>query len=242
MRKLIVIALLFTNALYAEFKPAMRSNFGAASALFRFQTAYFYTSPVIKKTEEGLTAPTTPNSMLNSMRSSIEAMFMLNNRFHFTESVYKTAPRFLQIKLNHDGVESKLYSSISMAQGMPCMTSIPIFGQVKGYWGIGAVYMNQTVYNASQADLSKSVGVRTGLNCYNPKSALQAELIGFKDRVLVNVIAYRKLGEHLLVQAGSEYNSPLAGFSVLAGSCRFSVNTRLYRKQLQHGISFTGNL
>lgn len=242
MRKLILVALLFTNALHAEYKPAMRNNFGAASALFRFQTAYFYTSPVIKNTGDGLQTQTTPNSMLNSMRSSLEAMVMLNNRFHFTESVYKTAPRFLQVKLNHDGAESKLYSSVSITQGLPCMTSIPIFGQVKGYWGVGAVYMHQTGSNEAQADIGKSVGVRTGLNCYNPRSALQSEVIGFKDRVVVNVIAYRKLGEHILVQAGSEYNSPLAGFSILAGSCRFSVNTRLYKKQLQHGISFTGNL
>lgn len=246
MRNLFLIVCLLTSQLQAQRNPTMRINFGASSSFFKINAAYFYT-PTIKIIANQENPETTPvytykNNTLASMRFGIETMVMLNNRSNYTESFRKNAPRFIHYKMGLDGVDGQLYNSLSLAQGIPCMSRIPFFGQIKGYWSVGSTYNTSVNPELASRPYDKRIGARAGFNCYNKTSALQSEVVGFKDRVVVNVIVYKKIGEHIMLHSGVEYNKPLAGVSLLAGSCRFSINTRLYKNQLQHGISFTGNL
>lgn len=240
MRNLCLMICLLAGQLHAQYNPLMRKHFGASNAFLRLNAAYFYTPENTIRTA----SPESANSnadygLIPKMRIGLEAMLLLNNRGNFTESVSRTAPRFVLLRLHDNGPDGKLYGSLSFAQGIPCMSSIPFFGQVKGYWSAGAV-MGYDHENGFRPNTMS--GARIGFNAYNKKSALQSEVIGFKNRVVVNVIAYRKLGEHIMFHAGAEYNNPLAGFSFLAGSCRISINTRLCKNQMQHGAGLTINL
>lgn len=241
MKQLFTLVLLTCNSLFAQYNPTMRINFGGSSTIVRLQAGYFV-NPI------GKTIPTKETnkqnqSTLSNMRLGFESMFIINNRGRFSESVSRNAPRFLVFRVNHDGFKSNTLSSVSLATALKCRTSIPFFGQVKGYWSIGAALRNNGALNPEIIEAKNMVGGRMAFNVYNKKSALQAEVCGFANKAIVNVMVYKKLSQHILISTGYEYEQAVAGLSALIGSCRITASTRVSQnKQLQHGISFTANL
>jgi hypothetical protein len=238
MKHLACIAMCWFTVLNAQYNPTMRINFGASSSVVRLQAGYFNSPYTANEEGSGIEQTT----LFSNTRLGFEGLLMLNNRGNFTESVYRTAPRFLLAKVNFDGFKNLMLTSASFAQGFNCQTTFPGFGQIKGYWSIGTAMKNRTMSDAKPFDAESDFGARAGLNIYNKNSAMQAEVIGFKNKAIVNVLVYRKLGEHILIHGGVECNQALVGFSALAGSCRISINSRLYKERLQHGFSLTLNI
>ncbi len=239
MKQIFTLLLLACNSLFAQYNPTMRINFGGSSAIVRLQAGYFV-NPIGKTAKE---ATTQKQSSLSSMRLGFESMFIINNRGRFSESVSRNAPRFLVFRVNHDGIKSSTLSSVSLATALKCRTSIPLFGQVKGYWSIGAAMRNNGIHNPEIIEAKNMIGGRLAFNVYNKKSALQAEVCGFANKAIVNVMVYKKLSSHLMISTGYEYEQGVAGLSALIGSCRITASTRISQnKQLQHGITFIANL
>jgi hypothetical protein len=241
MKQILTLLLLACNSLFAQYNPNMRINFGGSSAIVRLQTGYFVNP--IGKTAQTNENNTQKQSMLSSMRIGFESMFIINNRGRFSESVSRNASKFIVLRVNHDGFKSSTLSSVSIATALKCRTSIPFFGQVKGYWSIGAALRNNGIQNPEILEAKNMLGGRLAFNIYNKKSALQAEVCGFANKAIVNVVVYKKLSPHILISTGYEYEQAVAGLSALIGSCRITASTRISQnKRLQHGISFIANL
>ncbi len=241
MKQSILILLLASSALHAQFNPKMRNNFGANHATFRVNTGYYANAA-----KTGLPAPSeqtpayVPQGMLSSMRLDVESMVMMNNRYGFSESVSRHPAKFLLGKLNYDGFSNTALATMAFAKATKCRTSIPFFGQIKGFWGIGATMRFKP--NEPMEGPSNTFGARLSMNCYNKTSALQAETYVFADKVIVNMLVYKKIAENFLVSAGVENNLPKAGLSALIGSSRFSVFGQMYKNNLQAGANLTINL
>ncbi len=229
------------NSLFAQYNPTMRINFGGSGAIVRLQVGYFVNP--IGKTYQTKETSIQNQSTLSNMRLGFESMFIINNRGRFSESVSRNAPKFIVLRTNHDGIKSSTLSTVSLATALKCRTSIPFFGQVKGYWSLGAAVRNNGALNPEIIEARNMVGGRLAFNVYNKKSALQAEICGFANKAIINLLVYSKLSSHILISTGYEYEQAVAGLSALIGSCRITASTRLSQnKQLQYGISFTANL
>ena len=242
MKHLLMGLLLGCSSLFAQYNPTMRINFGGSSAMVRLQGAY-YINPVMAKSSIKAESSTQSSSSLSNMRLGFESLFILNNRGRFSESVSRNAPKFLVVRVNHDGFKSSTLSSASIAKALKCRTSIPFFGQVKGYWSLGLAMRNHGMANNQILENNDKIGGRIAFNVYNKTSALQAELCGFKQKAVVNVVVYKKLSPHILFSTGVEYEQALLGLSALIGTCRLTLSTHLAsNKKMQHGLSFTANL
>lgn len=234
MKKIILVILMSAGMLQGAYNPAMRIHFGASNAIVRLQAGYFTHTGQNITPGEGINKPP---SVFDQMRLNGEALLMVNNRFRFQESVMRNAPRFLLAKVMADGPEKFGTASLSFAQGLPCISTLPFFGQIKGYWSVGAAVLR----DSREETVHHAAGGRAGFNCYSKNAALQSEISVFENTVLCHVIVYRKIGEHLMLNTGVEHNRPLAGVCVLAGNFRFALSSRLMESKVQHGFSLTGN-
>lgn len=223
--------------LAGAYSPAMRIHFGASNAIVRVQSGYFTPVPSANNGTETKAHIVNP---LNQLRIQGEAMLMVNNHFNFQESVRRTPARFLIAKAFNDGTENLFLGSLSFGQSLKCRSTLPFFGQIKGYWSIGAATYIQP-FNSHTQDKQTAIGGRLGFNCYNRTSAMQSEINIFENHIVANINVYRKISKHMLFNAGVEYNRPLAGLSVLAGNFRINASSRLIKWHLQHGLSVTGN-
>ena len=240
MKKLVFILALACSNLFAQYNPTMRINFGGSSAMVRLSSAYLF-NPSIQNNNKDLTQAS--NSGVNSMHLGFESLFIINNRGRFSESVSRTASRFLIVRVNHNGPAASTLSSASLGTALKCRTSIPFFGQVKGYWSIGLAARFNGQKNPDIIENQNRFGARMAFNIYNKRSALQAEVCGFSDKAIVNVLVYKKISSHLLLSTGYEYQQAYAGFNVLFGSCRLTVGSHLAtHHQLHHSVGLVANL
>lgn len=227
--------------LNAYFNPKMRNNFGANHAILRLNAGYFNNVyQVSKPVLEGAKA-TAPVSMMDNMRLSAEAMVMLNNRYGFSESVSRSRPKFINAKGLYDGIAKTTLLSAGYAHGLKCRAGFLFFGQVKGYFSLGAAALINNDMSLPAEQRTTQMGARMGYNVYNRSSAFQFETYAFKSKMFVTAMAYKKLGENILIQGGVEQNQPKFGFSALIGSCRLSATTQLYKNNLQSGVNMTVN-
>ncbi|MFM6982685.1 MAG: hypothetical protein ACKOXF_01035 [Chitinophagaceae bacterium] len=227
--------------LNAYFNPKMRNNFGANHAILRLNAGYFNNVyQVSKPVLEGAKA-TAPVSMMDNMRLSAEAMVMLNNRYGFSESVSRSRPKFIHAKGIYDGIAKTTLLSAGYAHGLKCRAGFLFFGQVKGYFSLGAAALINNDMSLPAEQRATQMGARMGYNVYNRSSAFQFETYAFKSKMFVTAMAYKKLGENILIQGGVEQNQPKFGFSALIGSCRLSATTQLYKNNLQSGVNMTVN-
>jgi len=227
--------------LNAYFNPKMRNNFGANHAILRLNAGYFNNVYQLSKPVSDATKAPAPSSMLDNMRLSAEAMVMLNNRYGFSESVSRSRPKFIHAKAIYDGIAKTSLLSAGYAHGLKCRASFLFFGQVKGYFSMGAAALLNNDMTLPADQRATLVGARMGYNVYNRTSAFQFESYAFKNKVLVTAMAYKKLGENILIQGGVELNQPKFGFSGLIGSCRLSATTQLNKNHLQSGVNMTVN-
>jgi hypothetical protein len=242
MKSLLLTLLSCCTMLQAQFNPKMRNNFGANHATFRVNAGYYgniYQDP--RRSPENEQSTAVPKSMLSSLRLNVESMVMTNNRYGFSESVSRNPAKFVLGRVSYDGFTNTGLATLAFAKSFKCMTTFPLMGQIKGFWGIGATGRYMT--NETQKhDWAKNTGTRLSLNIYNKTSALQAETYVFSNGVIVNILAYRKLAENFLFNIGVENNLPKAGFSGLIGSSRLSVYAQMHKKDVQGGVNLTINL
>ncbi len=227
--------------LNAYFNPKMRNNFGANHAILRINAGYFNNVYQVRKPVLEGTNAAAPVSMMDNMRLSAEAMVMLNNRYGFSESVSRSRPKFIHAKGIYDGIAKTTLLSAGYAHGLKCRAGFLFFGQVKGYFSLGAAALINNDLTLPAEQRTTQMGARMGYNVYNRSSAFQFETYAFKSKMLVTAMAYKKLGENILIQGGVEQNQPKFGFSALIGSCRLSATTQLYKNNLQSGVNMTVN-
>ena len=240
MKSLLLILCTLCATAHAQFNPKMRTNFGANHATFRVNAGYYTNAyQVSKPTLETRTTPA-PQGMLSSMRLDVESMVMVNNRYGFSESVSRNPAKFILGKVNYDGFTNTGLATVAFAKSTKCRTALLFFGQIKGFWGIGATMR----FNPNEVNYKpeSNIGGRLSLNVYNKRSALQAETYVFANRVIANVLVHKKIGENFLFSAGVENNLPKLGLSALIGSSRLSVNSQVYQNNIQTGVNLTINL
>jgi hypothetical protein len=241
MNKLFLLFPLLSCAMvYGQFNPKMRNNFGANHATFRINAGYYTPAARLSDQSAERRDISPAPGMLSNMRLNIESMVMVNNRYGFSESVSRNPAKFILGKMAYDGFTNTALASIAFAKSTKCRTTLPFFGQIKGFWGIGATARFRP--NEVAPKLSSNIGSRLSLNVYNKTSALQAETYVFADGVIVNALVYKKISENFLVNAGVENNLPKLGLSALLGSSRLSVYTQLHKRDIQAGVHLAINL
>lgn len=242
MRTILSMILLMGGTLSAQMNPKMRVNFGASSTICRFSLGYF-NNPAPVKIQGLEQKPDSINSLMHSgARFDFEAMTMVNNRYQFSEQVMRNAPRFITLRFNYDGFMHQALGAVGFAQGLSCRTYLPIFGQVKGYWGLGAAFRYMAGPYGEIVDAKSMMGGRASLNVYNRYSAMQAEVFAYRNAVYVTTMIHKKVGQHFLVDFGAANNQAKAGLSVMMGSCRLGISTQWHKHSFQSGVNFTANL
>ncbi len=240
MKSILFIALSACTVLQAQFNPKMRNNFGANHATFRVNAGYYsnaYSStPSIKEGQ----AAYVPQGMLSSMRLNVESMVMVNNRYGFSESVSRNPAKFILGRAAYDGFTNTGLVTLAFAKSTKCRTTLPLFGQIKGFWSIGATMRFKPHEEAAKP--YENYGARLGMNCYTKTSALQAETYVFSNSTIINVLVYKKIAENFMISGGVENNLPKAGLSALIGSSRLSVFGQMHKKDVQAGVNLTINL
>lgn len=241
MKQLFLMLLSTCTILQAQFNPKMRNNFGANHATFRISAGYYANAmQTTPPSRENVQQTPVQQGMLSSMRLNVESMLMLNNRYGFSESVSRNPAKFILGRASYDGFTNTGLVTLAFAKSTKCRTTLPLFGQIKGFWGIGATMRYKP--NEINDNPASNVGGRLSLNVYNKTSALQAETYVFSNGVIVNVQAYRKIVENLLVSAGVENNLPRLGLSALIGSSRLSAFGQLHKNNIQAGVNLAINL
>lgn len=230
----LLILLTVSGAIQAAHSPTMRIHFGASNAIVRLQGAYFNH---IQNSQEAYGTKPAP---YRQMRLQAEALLMVNNHFTFEESVRRVPARFIVARAGLDGIMQSALGSVSFGQSLKCRSFLPFFGQIKGYWSLGAA-IHDAEFRGIRAHPGLQAGLRAGFNGYNRSKAVQAEINVFKDRLIASVNVYGKINKHFLLNAGIENNLPMAGMSLLAGNFRIHVSSRIIKWQFQHGIQLTGN-
>ncbi len=240
MKTLLLILLASCSAVFGHYNPKMRNNFGANHATFRINAGYYNNTLRIGNPNSENPAAYVPQGMLSSMRLNVESMVMTNNRYGFSESVSRNPAKFILGRVSYDGFTNTGLATLAFAKSTKCLTSLPIFGQIKGFWGIGATMRFKP--NEINDKPSSNIGTRLSLNVYNKTSALQAETYVFSNGVIVNILAYRKIAENFLISAGVENNLPKLGLSALIGGSRLTINSQMHKRNIQVGMNLTINL
>jgi hypothetical protein len=240
MKSLLIALLSCCTMLHGQFNPKMRNNFGANHATFRVNAGYYGNAYEAPRPKDAGQAAAVPQGMLSSLRLNVESMIMANNRYGFSESVSRNAPKFVLGRVAYDGFSNTGLVTLAFARSVKCRTTLPLFGQIKGFWGIGATMRYKP--NEVNDQWSSNVGARFSMNCYNKTSALQAEAYVFSNSVIFNVTAYRKIAENFLISGGVENNLPKCGLSALIGSSRLTVSAQMHKKDIQAGVNLTINL
>jgi len=240
MKTLLLVLLSSCAVLQAQFNPKMRNNFGANHATFRVNAGYYNNVYDVRPNHTEKPAGYVPQGMLSAMRMNVETMVMMNNRNGFSESVSRNPAKFVLARVAYDGFTNTALATLAFAKSTKCRTTLLFFGQIKGFWSIGATMRFKPNETAEKS--STNIGTRLAMNCYNKTSALQAETYIFSNGVIVNILAYKKIAENFLISAGVENNLPKAGLSALIGSSRLSLFGQMHKNHVQGGVNLTINL